>query len=1638
MSAPDLCLKLLADLAASGIELHYEGDRLRFRAPKGALTDELRGRISGQRASLIANLRAKAMLAIEEQPLLHTQSGIWLQQQQAPASPAFCLGVALSTTGRLDLNAVRHATQALVDRHAALRTTFAVREAQLVRRVGGAAAANVSLQEVDGADRAGLRDRVELELARPIDLATGPTFRSCVFSNAAEQVVLLKMHHIVADFWTLRLLRDEFLKLYAEACTGRPSGLGRPEQGYDAFVRERLAFLEGSHAHSLWEYWRAELADMPPPLTFAGRPVRATAPSFAGNHVEFAVPSALSQQVQSLAARNGCTSFVVLLGAFQLLLARLSSERDIVTGVPVLGRSSEASLAMVGCFANALPIRSRLDPAATLPAFLGALRETVVGGLDAQDYPVSLMVQRLQPSRERAAQPLFNTFFNMLEIDSGGVGGNPEPGPELTVEPGELGLALYPLVCQAGLFDLTLDVVETAAGLRGVLKYAADLFDKETAVTIAGQYIGLLEVMAGAPDGMVSAVVQDPAEAAAERLLADLAARGVQISLEGDRLRVNAQKGVLDEAAKSAIASLRAAIISRLSLAPAGTAVASIRRVPRGGAMPISSAQRRFWLLNRIQPGASGYDLTFAAALTGRLDRAVLAGAVDLIVERHETLRTAIGERDGQPWLQILPRDSLRLACTTAIDMAAAIEAAIAMGQRPFDMARGPLARFALISVSQTAHLLICSVHHSVTDGWSNALLSRELFQAYEALSAGVTPDLAPLPIGYLDYAAWEAEQLHSARTALVASFWRAELEGAPPLLNLPSDRPRGALPAATGGRISRMVSGTFIERLTSVARSHRATLFMLMLAAWEVILHRYSGQECLVVGTPVANRELPVLEGVVGCFVNAIPLRSQLVGNPAFSAFLEQTKRTALAAFDHRDIPFDRLVEAVNPGRGAGYAPIYQVQFNLLSFQLEVPTASTLQIEPVELPVGSAKLDLSLDILPVKLGEHAGSHQFIYDFARELFDHSTIERLHDGYVTLLQSAVDNPACPVLDLDMLSAGERRRLAQFSGAAVRPTAEGCMHHLFEASARHHADRIAISGHGGTLRYDQLDARANQLAHHLVQLGIQPGALVAVCMERSVEIPVVLAAIWKVGAAYVPLDPSHPKARLRHIIVDAGASCVITQSGLETIVKDAVARIVLLDAHAAAIGASEDTPLEIEVRPDDLAYVIYTSGSTGRPKGVEVEHRNFVAFLEAMRERPGLHREDVLLAVTTLAFDIAGLEIWLPLTVGGRIVLASAAEAADPTRLAEMLVKHDVSVLQATPATWRLLLGSGWPGRPTMRALCGGEAMPAEVAAQLVGRVDALWNMYGPTETTIWSTVDEVSETAAPIPIGRPIANTTVHVVDASDRPVPIGVAGELLIGGAGVARGYRNRPDLTAKAFTRLQTETGPRRVYRTGDVARFRSDGKLECLGRLDHQVKLRGYRIELGEIEAVLAAQSGVAASVVVPQRTSPGDERLVGYVTLAPGATFQADQTRIALRATLPDYMVPSQIVVLPSLPLTPNGKVDRAALPAPEGLASTPIPSSAMTPDQLRVARVWTDVLRLGRVGLHQNFFDLGGHSLLLITLQTRLTQEFGKEIALVELFQRTTVAQQAEWMSGASAMGANALERVRARVERQLNV
>ena len=1019
---------------------------------------------------------------------------------------------------------------------------------------------------------------------------------------------------------------------------------------------------------------------------------------------------------------------------------------------------------------------------------------------------------------------------------------------------------------------------------------------------------------------------------------------------------------------------------------------------------PLSSIQERFLFLQQLMPENPGYNVEHVIRIQGPLDPSALEKSFNELLRRHEILSTTCVLENGRPVQRIAAPEELRLPIVDlqGLPEAERLGKALALAQQearnPFDLSAGPMLRVILVKLASDDHVLILVLHHFTVDGFSEALLARELSAFYRAVSQGQTPTLPDLPVQYGDYACWERRRLQGSLVKEQLTYWKNRLAGAPALLELPTDHPRSSVPAFRGATAHFRLDKKLSQDLRDLSQRLGVTWFATLLAAFQILLHRYSGQDDIVVATAVTNRNRPELENLIGTFANTVALRADFSKDLSFKEFVNLVSETTLEALSHQDLPFDLLVKELHPKRDPSYNPIFQAAFELhqgtFVDSLDLP-GLVLSYLPVE--KGTTRFDLDLSMANGKQG-FTGALEYDGD----LFEAQTIQQLLGHFERLLHGIAADPDARISKLPWITDPERQQLlAGWNRTEMLYPRKALTHTLFEMQAERSPEAVAVVYEDQCLSYRELEHEANQLAHYLVERGVGPGVLVGVCLERSVEMVVGILGVLKAGGAYVPLDPEYPEERLRYILEDANAPVLLTQAGLVEKFSGVGGEVVCIDRDREAIGlCASERPTE-RAGPEDLTYVIYTSGSTGRPKGVEVRHRGVVNFLTSMAREPGLCARDMLLAVTTMSFDIAVLELFLPLTVGGRVVIASREVATDGEALSRALEASGATVMQATPATWRMLVEAGWRGPEGFKVLCGGEALPSDLAGELVARAGSVWNLYGPTEATVWSTCYRIKDPGEPVLIGRPIGNTRVYVLDRHGQPLPVGIPGELYIGGEGVARGYLNRPELTAERFVPDPFgEDENATLYRTGDRVRYRRDGNLEYLGRLDHQVKVRGFRIELGEIEAVLQEHPAVGQTAVIVREERAGDPRLVAYVVPAPHQAVVATELRKHLRGRLPEYMVPPHLVELEALPLTPNGKVDRNALPSPFGgeVFSEERYVAPRTETEVRLASVWQEVLGVERVGLHDNFFELGGHSLLAMRLVARMEEVTGVRVGL----------------------------------------
>ncbi|HEY5705829.1 MAG TPA: amino acid adenylation domain-containing protein [Terrimicrobiaceae bacterium] len=1104
-------------------------------------------------------------------------------------------------------------------------------------------------------------------------------------------------------------------------------------------------------------------------------------------------------------------------------------------------------------------------------------------------------------------------------------------------------------------------------------------------------------------------------------LLRSLQEEGIQLWCEGERLRYRAPQGRLGPELIQTLSTHKSEIVALLRKPPAFASCFQAWAPPEviRDYHPLSFAQQRMWFLKQLEPDSCALNVAMGFSLAGPLDISALERGLSELIDRHEAFRTTCAAKDGHLVQMIAPPGSsdmflniTDLRSTPDAERESELKRLINLKARqPFALDRPPLLHAALFRLAENDHALLLTTHHFVVDGWSVGVFLRDLSALYDANSSGHRSSLGKLATRYSDYAVWQRQHLKGSVREELLVYWRGKLDGAVEL-NLPTDRPAPASPSGQGATHLFDLPADLSDALKALSRREGVTLFMTLLTVFKALLHRYSRQSDIVVGTAVSDRCIVETQALVGCFANTLVLRTMFDGNPTFRQMLRRVHDTAIDAFDHQDMPFEVLVEHLRPERLQLRNPLFQVSFLLHQHADDQGLKlNNLAIRQLHVDLGTSRFDLLLEF-----NDQRERLAGLLEYSTDLFDTETIRRMAENYRTLLEGVVADPGQRVSDLQLLASVEQHKiLVEWNDTAADYARDKCFDALFEAQVRRTPETVAVCFEDRALTYRELDKRADELAVNLRGMGVGPEILVGICMQRSIDMLVALLGILKAGGAYVPLDPTYPKERLAHILEDARPQAVLTERALRGELLAGQPNVIHFEELQESMDIGARNAIQFR-SSSNLAYVIYTSGSTGKPKGVEISHRALVNFLTSMLRTPGLNANDTLLAVTTLAFDIAGLELFLPLMSGARVVIAGNEQARDGGQLLALMQRSGATVMQATPATWRMLLEAGWQGDPRLKILCGGEAWPRELAEDLLKRCGSLWNMYGPTETTIWSAVAKV-EAGQPVAVGPPIANTSFYILDECRRPMPIGAPGELYIGGDGVARGYHNRPDLTAEKFVSdpFRSQSAGR-LYRTGDLARYRSDGTIDYLGRMDNQVKIRGFRIELGEIESVIGQFAGVRQAVAAVFDGVTGDKRLVAYVVPDDDRTLlPVEALRGQLKLQLPDYMIPSAFVVLDKLPLTPNGKVDRRALIPPERQVDGY--RAPRSPQEEILCTAFADVLCLDRVGIDDNFFSLGGHSLLAMQLVSRVRALLGAELAVRAVFEAPTVSDLVACLGGA---------------------
>lgn len=1014
---------------------------------------------------------------------------------------------------------------------------------------------------------------------------------------------------------------------------------------------------------------------------------------------------------------------------------------------------------------------------------------------------------------------------------------------------------------------------------------------------------------------------------------------------------------------------------------------------------PASFGQEQLWYLHELAPDSSAYNIAFAFELRGELELDGLERAIAALIQRHDALRTGFGIVDEELRQFVRATVPFRLE-TVDLSVRPAEERvsrlddlkAACAGHR-FDLSRAPLLFVQLVRVDTYSHVLLLCIHHIIVDQISVLQVGAELGQLYAAYKAGAKVADDEDRLQFPDYVVWQREQMADDVIARKLEYWQALLGGKHQTLDLITDRPRPSVQSFKGAELSVCLPQELSSELRAHAQREKQSLFTVMLAALVVLLHKYSGHRDVIIGCPMANRPMEELHDVVGLFMNVLPIPVEVDPLQGFDELTRQVRRQVVKAQEHQDTPFEKIVQAGRVSRSTSQNPLVQVGFTFQQAPLQLELQGV-DVVSESLHNRGSKFDVNM-----WYWDGGASVRGLVEYSTDLFDEETISRFSDHLAQVVREVIANPRVRVADISLLTAGDHESTLLRRTETSRSNALPSMHGGFFERAAEQPSRVAVVTADGGRTAGELAARADAIGLALQRSGVSPGDVVGVCLERGWDLLAALLGVLRCGAAYLPLDPSLPAERIAYMLEDSGVGTVIAAAATRGALADAGIAIVMADAVPAdTFGVF----LPHEPGRGDLAYLMYTSGSTGKPKGVRISHDAVGNFLSAMRERPGIRDDDVLLALTTYAFDISVLELFLPLAFGAKVWIADRRVAEDGMALQSLIDQGGITVLQATPSTWRLLRATGWEGRPGLKALVGGEALSPELARWLVPRVGELWNMYGPTETTVWSSCARIDSSNADVcPIGQPIWNTTIHIVDDNLRLLPAGVAGELVIAGQGLSLGYHNREELTGQRFLRLP-ETGEV-VYRTGDNAVRRRNGQLQHLGRNDDQVKIRGFRIELGEIEAVLARLPEMDAVTVRVWRVSDSDHRLVAYYCTRSGGELPVAALREHARGFLPEYMLPQHFVHLDAIPLLPNGKINRNALPTPvrASEAGPVAPDGELTPQERLLLEVCRELIGSESIGLDDNFFDVGGHSLLVVAMTSRIEKQTGTRLSILKV-------------------------------------
>ena len=1583
-------------------------------------------------------------------PLSFPQKSLWMISQSGVDNGAYNLHLIIKINTSIGINKteiiIHDAGLNIVRRHSQLRSNFILEDDEPVQIIHSNVDFRIHVEDCSALSSMELEAKTKDYSSRPFNLEKDVLFRVFLFSLRDKEILLLlACPHIVMDGLSAEIVFQELVQYIHASLHNISLELPLPLKHYRDFVEYESALINGISGERRLQYWHDEL------LQNTGH---------TGISADFDRPPVFSHQgkAKKFRVNNGIydfmghSAFTVLLSAYFLLLSGLSGSNDITVVIPLMNREEDAFKSIIGYFVNMAFIRVSIHPDQSFNQLLDIV-DGKIKNARMHQYPFQLIFKKLGFKHEANRFPLSDLFFETVKVKYF----KPHDRVSLGDDENIFDIEFCPIQQDSTPGDITVQFYEYRNSHYLEIRYREDLFMDETIEGFINNFIETVNTVTRNPGICVSDVLQklhpigssdkhlelhEPGSKSGQtrnekhesfpaaeaigsldpihQILLDIwkdVLNQNDISIHDDFFSLGGQSLMAIKvisrinrlfntnlSVKSFFQNLsiyKLAGVVRYSIQGNDTKI--LPRIESAGQKehyPLSFSQERMWFLHELEPESIAYNFVIPIRFVGDLNIEILVESYKKVVQRHDQLHSNFYIVDGRP-VQAVKDDYdvyyniVELSGSGDEDPENEARRIAEMEVlHHFDLKNEPLVRLTVISLDKRDNIILLNMHHIISDEWSLAVITYELCEIYK--SSG-QDDLFPLPLRYVDFSVWQRNVFAEESFNSQMEYWKKQLDGMP-VLNLPIDKQRPVVQTYSGSYYKEKIHESLIKKIHETGGRHGVTAYMVLLACFFILLHRYSGQDDLAVASPVANRTRVETEGMIGTFVNTLVLRGDLHGNPSFRELLQRIKETVIGAFTNQDLPFERLVEELRPKRDMSILPLAQVLFNVMNVPFVDNFPENIQWQIYEIEVVGVQFDLVMAI------EYELLNEITLSYNKDLFDSATARQILDHYLNILEIVLADNNVRINDIAFLKDQELSRILSdwnsnplfYPGNVIYPQ-------VFEDQARRNPGKTAVIFEDKKVTYAELNSKANRLARHLIARKPVNKPLIGIYLNRSDEMLACLIAVMKTGGSYLPLDPTYPDDRVVFMIEDSQVDVIISESALMDCLTSYRDRIILVDA-IQNLKDFDDSNFPNKAGPGDLAYTIYTSGSTGKPKGVQIEHRSLLNFLYSMKEKPGITESDRLCAVTPISFDISVLELFLPILAGATVIIAPREFTIDGRLLLKHIKDNNATMMQATPSTWRLLVEAGWNGEALQKVLCGGEAIPRDLAENILNRGLTVWNLYGPTETTVWSTIYHIENKYDPILIGKPIGNTKTYILDASMKPVPSGVAGELFIGGDGVARGYLNRPELTSEKFIiNPFSEKKFERIYRTGDLARYRHDGNIEFLGRNDQQVKVRGHRIELGEINAVVAQYGGIKYAVTVVREDCPGDKRIVTYfVKDDSSGSIRISDLKEYAKKEIPAYMVPAFFIEMQKLPLLPNGKVNIHALPAPDEIEPEKEVVNPQNHNQEMLVEIWQEVMNVKKIGIRDNFFDLGGYSLLAVRLMTRVNEAFKIDLPLRTLF------------------------------------